>query len=381
MTLQEVYQRIDRENLELKALRSAMKAADSAGRQARLIPNPEAEIELEDLGSAAMEAVISQTIGFGGVRGSGIRRSRALAVAAEMELESARLRLRAEAMRRFSSAIAVKQKLDLMDSLIVLSQNMLSTVGHRVEAGATMALDLVRAETALQEITMARYELEREFLQARRELGMLWNDMSEPNWEPAGMLTCSPFYLSADEINTALEVHPAIRMLEMRRRAVQEELAETRAERFPELNIGVGVLLDSEQNQQTSLLRASFSLPLFDRHQGIISQKNHELEQSNHIKNSEIMARRIDVSRVANELMVLSERITTTQSTILPKKEQILNALIDYYEHGAVGILEVLEAQQAVLEKWLEHTDDLRERSAVAADLLELTGIVCEVLE
>jgi cobalt-zinc-cadmium efflux system outer membrane protein len=250
-----------------------------------------------------------------------------------------------------------------------------------VEAGATMALDFVRAETALQEITMARYELEREFLQTRRELGMLWNDMSEPNWEPAGMLTCSPFYLSSDEIDTALEGHPAIRMLEMRRRAVQEELAETRAERFPELNIGVGVLLDSEQNQQTSLLRASFSLPLFDRHQGIISQKNHELEQSNHIKNSEVMARRIDVSRVANELMVLSERITTTQSTILPKKEQILNALMDHYEHGAVGILEVLEAQQAVLEKWLEHTDDLRERSAVAADLLELTGIVCEVLE
>jgi cobalt-zinc-cadmium efflux system outer membrane protein len=381
ITLQEAFQRVDQNNLELKALRSAVKAADGAVRQARLIPNPEAEIELEDLGRSTTEVVVSQTIGLGGTRGARIRLARAAAQAAEIELTLAGLRLRAEAMRRFGATIAVKQKLTFMDSLIVLAENTMVSVERRVEAGAAMTLDLVRAETALQEIRLERAGLEREFLQARRELAMLWNEVSEPNWEPAGMLTCSPFYLSPDEINAALESHPAIRLLETRSMAAREERAEARAGRFPELSIGVGVLLDNEQDQRASLLRASVSMPLFDRQQGTFSQKGHELQQAECLRNNEITARRTEVTRVATELTTLTERIATTQRTILPKTEQILTELMDYYRQGAVGILEVLEAQRAVLEKWLEHTDNLRERTALAADLLKLTGIECEVLE
>lgn len=379
--LREVFQRVDQNNLELKALRVALEATQGAVQQARLIANPEAEIELEDLGRATTEVVLSQTIRLGGVRAADVRLARTQSAAAEIELESARLRLRAEAMRRFGVAIAAKQKLALVDSLMVLAENTLRSIDHRVDAGAAMALDLIRAETALQQIILERSGLEREFTQARREIAALWNSTEDSNWEPAGILGCSPFRLSPEEISAALEIHPAIRSLENRRKAVEAERAQAKAAKYPELSIGVGALLNNELDQHSSLLRASFSLPLFDRQQGALSQKRYELKQAEYLKNHEMISRRTVVTRVATELETLTERIATTRTTILPQTEQILRALMEYYEHGAVGILEVLDAQRALLERSLEHTEDLQERTALAADLLELTGIECEVFE
>lgn len=381
ISLSDVYERIEQDNPNLKAFRSALKAAESEVRQAHLLPNPEAEIELEDFGRNVTGVALSQAIPFGGARGAGTRLAHAKGKAAEIELESARLQLRAEAMRRFGSALAVKQKRFLVDSLVVLAGNTMDSIERRVEAGATMALDLVRAKTALQELVLERAGLEREYLQARRELSMLWDDAGEPNWEPAGVLVCSPFHLSTDEITLAVDNHPDIRLLENDVSIAEEEGALARAERLPALDIGVGVVLDNELDEYASLLRASVSLPLFNRNQGTIARMGHKQDEAEHIKNSERIARRTEVTRVVTEITTLTERIATTRNTILPNTEQILSTLMQYYKQGAVGILEVLEAQQAMLETWLEHTDNLRERTALAADLLELTGIECEVLQ
>lgn len=381
LTLSEAHRLAERDNLQLAALQSAVEAARSAVRQSRLLPNPEVEIALEDFGRNELEVLLSQSVDLGGRRGARVREARARQRAAEAALDAARVQLRAEALRRFGAAVAARERIHIADSLIVLSEASVLSIQRRVDAGATMRLDLIRAENELQEILLERAGLDREYQLACKDLALLWGDTSEPLWEPVGTFVLHPVVPPLRDLRTAADGHPdaAIRQIEMD--ILEAELGAERAEVFPELAIGAGYLRSGETGESAALVGVSVSLPLFNRNQGAVAQKRHEIEEATHVRGTERLARHAEVERIRAEITTLTERIDGMRQSILPRSEHVLSELTEYYQRGAVGILEVLEAQGALLERWLEQTDNLRDRAALAADLLELTGTELEVLE
>jgi len=380
LILTDVYELIERENPDIKAHRSAIAGAARGIRQARLSPNPEVEIALEDFGREIVEIVISQGFEFGDKRGSRVRVAQVEHATAEIELEAALLRLRSDAMSRFGTVIAAKRKVTLVDSLLSLARTTMVFTERRVEAGAAMAIDLVRSETALQENELEKRCLETEYLLARKNLAVLWGDPTDVDWEPVETFVCAPLEISSEEIRLAADDHPNLQILEKNIRLIEEERSVERSAAFPNLSLGAGFLRDNGADEFVSVIQASVSLPMFNRNQGAVSKKSFEIEQAYQLLYGERLTRWAEVERVMGEIAILTERIQTLEGSILPNSEQILKVLMDHYQQGAVGILEVLDAQQSLMEKWIEHAEDLSERASLAGELMTLTGTECEVI-
>ena len=381
LTLSEAQQRAEQHNLQIRAFRSAVQAAKNAARQARHVPNPEIEVALEDFGRNEVEVSLSQRIEMGGRRGARMQEARARRKAAEAALEAATIRLRAEVLRRFTAAVAARERIHIADSLIALSDASVASIRRRVEAGATKELDLVRAETELLEMEVESRGLERDYLLARKEVALLWGDSTEPLWEPAGAFVVGPEIPTLSDLRAAVGDHPDAVMLDVEVEILEAQLRAERAEAFPEVEIGAGYLRNGETGEKAALLAASVSLPLFNRNQGAVSQKRQEIEGAAHTRGAAQLARRAEAELIRAEIVTLTERIDVMRESILPRSEHVFSELSAYYQRGAVGILEVLEAQEELLETWLEQTDSLRDRAALAADLMELTGTKLEVLE
>lgn len=381
LMLFDVYEMIERENPDIKAYQSALAGAAGGIRQARLLPNPEVGIGLEDFGRETVEIMISQAIEFGDKRGSRVRVAQAEQAIAQIELEAALLRLRSETMSRFGTVIAAKRRVTLVDSLLSLARATKVFTERRVEAGAAMAIDLVRSETALQENELEKRSLETEYLLARKNLAVLWGDPRDVDWEPVETFVCAPLEISLEKIRHAADDHPDLQILEKNILLIEEERSVERSAAFPELTLGAGFLRDNVADESVSLIQASISLPMFNRNQGAVSKKSFEIEQANHLLHSERLTRWAEVERVMGGIAILTERIQILEKSILPNSEQILKVLMDHYQQGAVGILEVLDAQQSLMEKWIEHTEDLSERASLAGELMALTGTECEVIQ
>jgi cobalt-zinc-cadmium efflux system outer membrane protein len=381
LTLAEAQHLAKRNSLELMARKSGVRAAENAARQAGRVPNPKIEVALEDFGRNELEVTLSQSIELGGRRGARVREARAHEKIAEAALEAAAIRLRAEVLRRFAEVVAARERILIADSLIALSDTSVASIQRRVAAGAAKELDLIRAETELQEMVLEREGLERDYLLARKEVALLWGDTSEPLWEPAGAFVVSPPIPALRDLKAAADDHPEAIILDREADILEAQLRAERAEAFPELEIGAGYLRNGETGEKAALVAASVSLPVFNRNGGAVSQKRQEMVGAAHTRGAQRLARHAEAERIRAQILTLTERIDAMQESILPRSEYVLSELTAYYQRGAVGILEVLEAQEELMERWLEQTDSFRDRATLAAGLLELTGMELEVLE
>ncbi len=381
LTLSDVYERVERESLELKAARSSVQGARGGISQARRVPNPEVELTLEDFGRGEVEVTVSQDIGLGGRRSRRVQAARARFAAEEAELQSAMLRLRADALRGFSATVAARQSVSIGDSLVSLAETTVVSIRRRVEAGAAMPLDLIRGEAELEEVRLARRGLELEYLLARRGLALLWGGIGEAEWEPVGDYVRSPELPPLAELIAAADQHPDMRKLDFEIDVLNAELALARAEALPEIGVGAGYSRNSETGEHGALLGASVSLPVFHRNQGTTVEKYHEIDRAEDVRAREQLARHLEVERVRSEIAWLTGKIDVMRESILPKSERVLRESTKHYQEGAVGVLEVLEAQGALLERLLEQTDNLHRRAELAADLIELTGVELRLFE
>jgi cobalt-zinc-cadmium efflux system outer membrane protein len=381
LMLTEAYEKVERHNAEIKAYRSALQGAAGGVRHARLPINPELEIELEDFGRDVIEVVLSQEIELGDKRGSRIRVAQARQTAAEIDLESAVLRIRSEVMSRFTSVIEAHRKVELVDSLLSLARTTTIFVERQVDAGAAKAIDLVRAETAIQEIELEKRALENEYMRARRELAVLWGDPADVEWVPRQSFKCAPLEISLEEIRSSVERHPELRLVRNHINVIGEERSIERSAALPEISLDAGFIRDNAARETIALIGASISLPIFNRHQGAIAQKDFEIQKVEYLLQKTTNDRWLEVHRLLSEIGELSERLEIQENVILPNSSEILLVLTEHYRNGAISILEVLDAQQFLMEKWIQYTEDLSQRAQLASELFAFTGIECEVVQ
>lgn len=348
-----------RRNPDLGASRYELTAAQARIIQAGLRPNPEVGLELENFaGSGAAEGVaalettlsLSQVIELGDKR-----RLRRAAAEADHDLMTIEQRARqldvlAEVTRRFIETAAAQERLLLAREYSRLAQQTLDTIGARVRSARSPEAEASRARIALTRASLQERQTAAELRSARYALAAMWGS-AEPQFTRAGadlfaFGDLQPFATLIERIERNPDL--IIFASEARLRDAQLRLAQAQAR--PNLALSLGVRRFEETND--TALVAGFSMPLAvsDRNQGAVREARARRAQVDAERLGALTRTRAALHGVYQEVVAARERAETLRGDAIPQAQTALGQTQSGYERGRFSFLELLTAQQELLE-------------------------------
>ena len=378
---EQIKQKTLNNNPALSAGKSAIKAAEAEIRQAGAIPNPELEISSEEFGKNEIEVVLTQPLEIWGRRKARIQVARKALCAAELENDATRLGLEAEIIRRCLPILGLKKKITVLDSLAAVMGESLTGIKRRIQAGAAMEADALRTEMELDELFMEKADLNRQMNRQKKELAALWGNIDDAEIQLACTLNTSVSLPLQQDIQKKIHEHPEMKLLKLNQETVAAEIRQLKAEAFPELSISGGYLRNNEDDENAVIAGLSISLPLFNRNKGAILSKGHESTAAGKKFQSFFIERTTEAGTILSEIENTTEAFSVLTEKLQPKAKNVYALLENYYKHGNISILEVLESRRNLLEINLKCIDLITEKALLAADLMELTGIPIQIIQ
>ncbi|MBT3374305.1 MAG: TolC family protein [Lentisphaerae bacterium] len=359
----------------LMAGEAAVEAAAGRGVQAGLRPNPELEIEVEDVGvtgdERGLDASIfvvraAQTFERGGKRA---KRRRAALIEVELarwDAGTERLDLMAAVKTRFVDLLAAQERVRMVFAAHELGSKVRNVAAERVKSGKVSPLELTKADV---ELTGRRVELrraERELSAARSALALLWNaPISEAGKLRAeGSIRDVPELPGLAALEAALANNPDVARWPTEEELAQAVVDQERAAPISDVTLSAAVAHERESGSEVVEFAVSVPLPLFDRNQGNIAAALAEQEGARQGQLAVALALRAELAGEWQELQATKEEAASIENEMLPGARRAFEAAQQGYRSGKFEYLDVLDAQQTLFEgemQLLEALSDLRQ--------------------
>ena len=359
LTLGDAVELALKNNPELLASRYELTAAQARSLQAGLRPNPELGLELENFagsgearGTDALETTLSlsQVIELGDKRG--LRRSLAEADGDLIAIEqrARQLDVLAEVTRRFIDVAAAQERARFAAESTQLSQKTLDTITARVNAARAPLAEGSRARIGLTRAQIEERQARSELQSARHALAAQWGQ-AEPDFATAraDLFTFPPVQTLAALLKR-IERNPDITRFASEARLRDAELRLAQAQSRPNLALSLGVR-QFAASDDTALV-AGFSMPLqvFDRNQGGIREARARRAQSTVQLQAAQTRARATLFALYQEMVAARERTEALRNDAQPQAQTALEQTQSGYERGRFSLLELLTAQQELLE-------------------------------
>jgi outer membrane protein, heavy metal efflux system len=371
-----------RHNPGLVSASLELEAADARVRQVGLFPNPEFEVEMEEIGGGRERAgfggsettvVIAQAFPLGGRLGDS-RRSEALArVVAGWDREAMRLEVYATTMRAFTAVLAARKRLSLGEQTATLAESVLDSVTRQVEAGKVAPIEASKARVELALLRLRRDRLARGLDSRRRELAATWGSPDPAFTTVEGDLDRLRTVPGEERLMSLMENSPALarQAVEVERHEVGVELA--RAEAIPDLVLSAGYAR-METEEPAFIIGMSIDLPLFDRNQGGIAEARAELRKARVERGATAVAVRMELADARRDLVLATGQALALRDEVIPTARAAFDGTREGFTQGKNGLLDVLDAQRTLVEAEEELVDALEEHHAAAAEVERLVG-------
>ena len=371
-------------NPELAGYTWGMRAADARALQARQIPNPEIEVEVENFGGTgevsgfdAAEATLrlGQVLEIGGKRG---KRTKVALLERDLEgweYEAKRLDVFSEATLAFIEVLANQDRLTVAEEAHRLAAEVLNVVSERVAAGKVSPLEETKAgvEAASTEIEVKRVRSDLEA--SRRRLAAMWGSDEPAFREVKGDLS-------------QVEAVPPLSMLiahagegpEIARWATEMGRLEAAVEmekslRIPDLELGAAVRREIESSLDTYILSLGLAIPILDRNQGGIREAECNLARAREDRRAAEVRIHAELGEAYESLAASHAEATSLASTVLPAAERAFEATGEGYRQGKFGYLDVLDSQRTLFEVRAQYIDALEAYHSAVAEMERLVGM------
>ena len=370
-------------NPELQAFAWDVQGAQARIRQARLWPNPEFEVELENFGgtgrlsgfdSAETTISLAQNLPLGG----DIKRRRELAEfqsdLADWDYHAARLDTLVEVTQRFVRALAADRKLDLAKQELELALATESITSGRVEAGDASPVELARVVVPVVTAELELSQAERSQQAAYRRLSLSWGAKSVTFVRVNGDLDSLSPAPKLQELVRHINQNPAVARwtTEISARIAERRLA--KAEAIPNLNGRFGVRRDHGTDDNALVVGISLPLPFFDRGQGNIHvSMMGEASARSRQRAAELRIEGM-LSDVYSELVTAQEEAVALRERALPAADKAYTATLFAFKEGKLPFLAVLDAQRTLFGLQQRYLDALVIYHAMTAELESLIG-------
>lgn len=360
----------------LSAAGKELDATEGDVTQARVLPNPELAVSMEDTRKATRSTTgqINLPIELGGKRAARIgvaERGRELAQA---ELGSVRAELRAAVITRFFGVLVAQERVKLAEGSVGIASKAAAAAGRRVAAGKVAPLEETRARVEQANAELELAEATGALQSARQSLAALWGSAVPHFAQAQGDLDALPSRPAPAALQAALEDSPQLAASRLSAERSRAEVAVARSRQYPDVTVSLGAKRDNEANRNMAVLGMAIPLPLFDRNQGNLyaALRRADKAQDTHA------ATRIrlvgELQQASTQLSVSRAAAQTLQASVLPAAEQAYAAASRGFEAGKFNFLDVLDAQRTLFQARIRYLDVLARTYDAAASIDRILG-------
>lgn len=346
-------------NPELKTLHYEIDALGAAKIQSGLMPNPEFEVEAENiLGSkdfngfdnSEITAVLSQDILLAGKISKRVKVAETNISLAEWDYETKRIEIITDIRKAFQQALAVQLLIEKNEELIKVSKEFVVNLQKRVDAGKISPAEVSRAKIILNSLRIDLNRLKSEYENYKSELLSLIYQPDLTIDELIGELEYPVDVPSYDSLLNQLTNNPKLKRYESEydKQTAIVNLEESKA--VPDLTISVGFKRLNDAKANTFLVGASIPLLIFDRNQGAIQEAKIRVDQKQREYFSVKNRLTLQLNVLYKRLNTLIETAAQLNSESIPEAEDAFQIIKEGNLVGRFAIIDVLDAERTLFE-------------------------------
>lgn len=375
-------------NADLRAFAWDVRRAQARRLQQQLWPNPELEIEMEEvartsagniLDSAELVVRLSQPLLTAGKLGKRVRVAALDSDLAAWAFEAKRMDVLTQVVQRYSAVLAAQHRLKVAHGMHRLAEQVYQVVSKQVTAGAVSPIQETRAGVEVSTTRIDLQQATRSLKIAKQHLAALWGG------------TTARFTEARGDLEQGIQAIPSLKMLAQHlpqnpevarwttaiaRQRAQLELAE--AQIWPDVTVQAGVQYFNETDDPAGTFALSFPLPLFNRHQGNILEAHYELSKAVVEQQGAETRVRGALARTYQQLHAASIEVDTLKGETLPRAESAYHSVRTAYHQGKVELLDLLDAQRTLFQIENRYVTALAEYHQAAAEVERLIGQTLE---
>lgn len=365
-------------NPELKVFSLETRAAAARQLQAGLWPNPEIDIETENIGGtgelsgfdgAETTIQLSQLIEMGNKSQKRRRVASLEKELADLNFQHKKLEVFSEAAKGFIGVLQAQEKVQLSNELLKLSEESFQIVVKRVEAGKDSPLEKTRASIVLENMKIANSRVNRDLDYANKRLASFWGQDKLQFKEVLGDLYAIEQLASFEEMTHQLEQSPEYLrwQTEIRKNQAMVDLEDSR--KIGDITVGAGLRRFNETDDNAFVFGVSIPLPVSDRNQGAKQEAVYNLAKSREMQRTAWFNLQNQLNEKYQDLINAYSQAVSLKNSVLPATIKMFDASRRAYQEGKVDYLNVLDAQRTLFDIKNEYIESLTQYHIAKAEI------------
>lgn len=372
-----------RQHPDLPVFNARQQQLQGARQTAALKPALEMELEVENFAgsnnfksfdSAETTVALSSVIELGNQRNSRIAAADAREQQLNVERQIQALEVMAETTRRFVNSLTAQAHHELALEAEALAENALQTVQRRVKEGASPRAEALRAEAALAQARLTIAQAASEVEIAKLQLARMWAGDPAAFDSVSGDLLQLPQPQSQQAFVNRLENNAHMQRLVNGIAIRRAELKLAKANGNTDVRWRVGVK-QFQQDDQNALV-AGLSVPLFSgrRNRGEIIEAEAKLTEAQVQRQAAQLELRTHLLTLLTANQTHYEKVRQLRNHVIPLLQQAQADAQVAYRRGLYSYLELVAAQQDLIQARRNLIDTAAEALGLQADIEQLTA-------
>jgi outer membrane protein, heavy metal efflux system len=377
LTFEDIYERAERDNLLIRAVRLRRAVAEAEIIIAGERPNPDF-ISAYTRTEPRLNTFLSQLVELGGKRGRRIDVARNELELTELELDAALRTLRHDVRAAYFNILLARNNVDLGQQALDQAKELADIAQARFEAGDIAQFEVLQANLAVSRATNDLARLENAELVARATLNQLLNRPADAPLDLRDTLFGKLGPISApDLIQRALIQNVELRTAEQQIGTEESRLRLARAQRVPDLTLQPGLeYFDSLYPGRPGFnMQVTVPLPIFNRQKGEIRKSSATLDQLRAERDAARQRISSEIGRAALSLESARQQVDFYETRLLPDAERVRQMAIESYRAGQTGILSVIDATRNARDVRQAYLQALFDYQSALADLEQAAGV------
>lgn len=379
-TLSQAIEKTLESNPNLKSFSPKLAAAKANINQASLLPNPVLGFEVEDFGGQLdgfnqSESTISidQPIPLGGKINAKKELASTQLELAEKQNQVQLYDLLSQVKIAYLDLVFSKTLITIQQEQVKLSKKVLSSVTKRHNAGAVLLLEKTKAEILLKQDLIELKKAKNLLKINKQSLVSFWGgeikDVANLEKEKLELGEIEP-YLEKIDINNI----PIFETTLLDRKIAKKAQNLAKANRVPNMAIGLGYRRLEQTETNAFLARVSFGLPILNRNQGSIQASINQSKVANLNSSSIKLQVTREIQNLQSSLEIAKQEFDLIKQTIIPKAKQAYYQAKKAYDQGRGAYLDLTDARRTLFTTKTREQEVLLTANRAKVGIEKFTG-------